>query len=53
LSKPHDGTKYLDNVVPRSKKHPRIMYFSVYGGTTASGWHSYKEKPPERESTQE
>lgn len=45
MSKPSDGSKYLANVKPRSGKHPRIVRYSVYGGDTGMGWHSYKEKP--------
>lgn len=43
MSRPHDGSKYLANVKPRSSKHPRIQYYVVLGGTTASGWRSYRE----------
>lgn len=53
MSRPTNGSKYLENVKPRSSKHPRIQYIPVLGGTTASGWHSYKEKAPERNAEKE
>ena len=49
MSKPTNGSKYLANVQPRSKKKPRIQWTPVMGGTTASGWRSYKESKHEEE----